>query len=467
MPPNFGTSGLRGLVTELTSDLVRDHVRAFLAVCDTGTGVCVGWDLRPSSPRLRDDVVAALSAAGVPVTLLGALPTPALALYAQEAGAGAIMITGSHIPADRNGLKFYTTAGEITKTDEVGITAQLDARAPLSAPAAPVTDRADAAAEGYRTRYTTAFGPEALRGMRIGVYQHSSVARDLLGAVLSELGADVVPLDRSDDFVPVDTEAVAPETRARFQHWTTQNALNALVSTDGDGDRPMVSDETGTLLPGDVLGPLTARLLGATQLCTPVSSNTLVDSLPEIAAVHRTRIGSPYVIDAMQAILDADPQASVVGYEANGGVLLGFTATLPHGPLSPLMTRDSLLPILATLALARAQGLTLSHLRGTLPARFTATDRLIGIDTARSRALIERLESDPSARRALLVPQEPEMQLDLTDGLRVTFASGNLVHLRPSGNAPELRCYVEADAQETAHSLLAAQLAQLRRHLDD
>ena len=121
MPPKFGTSGLRGLVTEMTPDLVGAHVQAFIRACPVGTGLFVGRDLRPSSPAIAGMVADAARAAGLVVTNCGDVPTPALALAAMEAGAGAVMITGSHIPADRNGLKFYTPLGEITKEHEAAI----------------------------------------------------------------------------------------------------------------------------------------------------------------------------------------------------------------------------------------------------------------------------------------------------------------------------------------------------------
>ena len=61
----------------------------------------------------------------------------------------------------------------------------------------------------WRARY--AGMPVSLRGLRIGVYQHSSVARDVLVRILQRLGVDVVPLGRAETFVPVDTEALRPE----------------------------------------------------------------------------------------------------------------------------------------------------------------------------------------------------------------------------------------------------------------
>ena len=76
MPPKFGTSGLRGLVTELTPDLVSDHVRAFLSACDTGAALHVGHDLRDSSPALARVVADTAVTLGHDVVVCGAVPTP-------------------------------------------------------------------------------------------------------------------------------------------------------------------------------------------------------------------------------------------------------------------------------------------------------------------------------------------------------------------------------------------------------
>src|SRR5690606_1961229 len=119
---------------------------------------------------------------------------------------------------------------------------------------------------------------------------------------------------------------------------------------DGDGDRPMVADGAGRIVAGDLLGPLCARMLGAQEIVTPVSSNTCVTLMPGFSQVHLTRIGSPHVIAAMEARAAARPGIRIAGYEANGGFLLGFAARGPAGPLAPLMTRDSVLPIVAPLA---------------------------------------------------------------------------------------------------------------------
>lgn len=445
MPPKFGTSGLRGLVTELTTDCVARHVQAFLASCPAGAGVYIGHDLRDSSPRLAQEVADAARKCGAAVTHCGAVPTPALALAAGSAEAAAVMITGSHIPADRNGLKFYTPSGEITKDDEQGILSRLDQ--PLRDDAGPAPSQNDTAHAAYLDRYATAFA-NALSGMTIGVYAHSAVGRDHIGTLLQDLGATVVELGRADHFVPVDTEAVSPETRAQLRDWALTQPLDAIVSTDADGDRPLLADELGQVVPGDVLGQITAQGLGATHVVTPVSSNTSVEASGAFQQVVRTKIGSPFVIAAMEAA-----QGLVAGYEANGGFLLGFDAAGPTGPLPALMTRDALLPLLATLHAGRETGI--ASLVAGRQTRFTAADRIQDVPTEQTQALIQKMTESTVERDAFLAPLKAQcVAVELTDGLRMTLSDTRILHLRPSGNAPELRIYIEADQPSKADKLL-------------
>ena len=190
MALRFGTSGLRGLVTEMTPEAVAQYTHAFLTACDSGAVLCVGQDLRPSSPRIADNVIAAARQAGMRVINCGPVPTPALALAAQAHGGGAVMVTGSHIPADRNGLKFYTPKGEITKADEARLLLAVGAVGSVEVSGAE--GFSGAAAVAYVTRYIDFFGPGALAGVRVGLWEHSSAARDVLGLVL--MGQDLVTM---------------------------------------------------------------------------------------------------------------------------------------------------------------------------------------------------------------------------------------------------------------------------------
>ena len=450
MPPSFGTSGLRGLVTDLTDELVSDYVHAFLTtLCGCNT-IYVGRDLRQSSPEIAKTICLVAERAGVDVVDCGAIGTPALALSAMKAGAAAIMVTGSHIPADRNGLKFYRPDGEISKTDEVEISKAYASRTRHTGTTGSYTVNTDAELF-YITRYIRAFGNSALSGLRLGVYRHSSVARDTMETILKALGAKIVPLANSDTFIPVDTEAVDPQTRTQFATWCRDHELDAVVSTDGDADRPMLTDATGKVVLGDVLGVLSARVLKAKAVVTPVSSNDMVRRLSDFDAVHLSRIGSPFVIAGMDAMRLAHPD--VVGFEANGGFLLGFEALI-EGPLPPLITRDSMLPIIAPLYAAKSSKQSLSQLVADLPPCFTSADRIQNIDRTKAVTFLSRLVENKPERAAFFRPFGKIETIDLTDGLRVNFATGDVIHLRPSGNAPEFRIYTQSDSEARAQEVM-------------
>lgn len=463
----FGTSGARGLVSELTDEVCFAYTLAFLRAIGVRPGgqVALGTDLRPSSPRIAAACAAAIHHAGLVPAYHGCLPTPALAYFAGQQGMPAIMVTGSHIPFDRNGIKFYRAEGEISKADEAAILSA-DVPFPAALPSAPLPPADPAAGEAYLQRYVDFFPAGALAGMRLGFYQHSSVARDLLTGLLRRLGAEVVALGRTDDFVPIDTEAVAEEDVRRAQGWAAEQRFDALISTDGDADRPLLGDEQGCWLRGDVVGILCARLLGAAAVAAPVSCNTALEACGAFSRVLRTRIGSPYVIAGM-ADLAAQGHAPVVGFEANGGFLVGSPVVSAGRSLSALPTRDAVLPIITLLVEARQRGVPLSALAAELPPRYTASDRLQDYAPERSRALLARLAAAPAAQVALLGPLcGTPVGKDETDGLRLTFASGEIIHLRPSGNAPELRCYAEAATAQRADRLVAETLQRIRGEAD-
>ena len=103
----------------------------------------------------------------------------------------------------------------------------------------------------------------------------------------------------------------------------------------------------------------------------------------------------------------------------------------------------------------------MSDLVASLPPRFTASDRLKNFATDKSREILARFSSGNDAadraalERALGAISGQVAALDRTDGLRMTFTNDEIIHLRPSGNAPEFRCYSEADTEERAREINA------------
>ncbi|EHH0795671.1 phosphomannomutase [Vibrio vulnificus] len=456
----FGTSGARGLVTQFTPDVCASFAHAFLQGLSGRFAfkqVAVAIDNRPSSPVMAQACIAAIQAQGLEAIYYGVIPTPALAYSAMQDEIPCIMVTGSHIPFDRNGLKFYRPDGEITKIDEqVILTAQVEFSLPQELPSLVVNT---CAAELYIERYTALFDYDLLAGKRIGIYEHSSAGRDLYQSLFTALGAEVISLERSDEFVPIDTEAVSEADKLKARAWSQQYQLDAIFSTDGDGDRPLVADEHGEWLRGDILGVLCAQAMNMQALAVPVSCNTVIESIPKFSHVSRTRIGSPYVIAEFAEL--AKQYDAISGFEANGGYLLGSDVKINGKALKALPTRDAVLPFIMLLSTAKESGI--AALVEALPKRYTHSDRIQNFATEKSVAIVQagtqnaQTLSDQVGFTGLTVAA-----VDTTDGLRITLSDNSVFHLRPSGNAPELRCYAEADSFKRAKALVDQVLEKIQ-----
>ena len=278
----FGTSGRRGKVVDLTQLEVYINALAelqYLQSIDASEGGIVrgqefffARDLRPGSDgfvpefegrgEIAQAIVAALRDAGMRPINLGAIPTPALTCYALACGKGSIMVTGSHIPFDRHGYKTNTSKGELLKQQEAPIHEQVrkvrqslyDQRrdqSPFDEHGFFKTGHQDLPTEQHEARaawigrFTSFFTGTSLEGKRLLVYQHSAVGRDLLVEVLQRMGAEVIAAGRSDTFVPIDTENIGGPQLAAIQALADEatakhGSLDAIVSTDGDSDRPLV-----------------------------------------------------------------------------------------------------------------------------------------------------------------------------------------------------------------------------------
>ncbi len=321
----FGTSGRRGEVVHLTQLEIYSNalgeLRYLQSLAGTEGGIRLGeefyfaYDLRPSSPAIARAIVAAALSAGMKPVNCGRIPTPALACYALSRERGSMMITGSHIPFDRNGYKTYTSSGELLKEHEgpinesVGrVRAELYAEAFADSPfdqwgrlknVGELPTEIEDARAGYIGRYTQFFGGRTLNGTRILVYQHSAVGRDLLVEILNLLGAETIPAGREETFVPIDTENIDAATLGTIQNLVdAAGAVDAVVSTDGDSDRPLICGVDGAgsarFYGGDLVGMIAAEYLGADAVVVPVSCNDAIDRCNLAAVVEpKTRIGSP------------------------------------------------------------------------------------------------------------------------------------------------------------------------------
>jgi phosphomannomutase len=536
----FGTSGLRGLVSDITDLEAYINTRGFLEYLfemnevENGQAVCIAGDLRPSTDSAQRSIMRAVARAvedtGLMVENLGKIPTPALAYYAIGRGRPSIMITGSHIPFDRNGIKFNKSSGEVLKEDEPGIltvVARVRRREYIrpadeslfqddgmfkrgsSRPLPPVVQNARRA---YIERYLDFCPPDGLAGKRIVVFEHSAVGRDLVVDLLRKLGAEVHPVGRSDEFIAIDTEDITEERLGQLQQIADQvsrdhGAVDALVSTDGDSDRPLLCgiDSQGKVrfFGGDLLGIVVAEYLQADSVSVPISANDAVDRqmARRGVTVTKTKIGSPHVIAAMRSAHAAGKHRVIVGWEANGGFLTGSTIRSERGTtLEALPTRDAALPLLAALYAAVERNCSLVELFAQLPPRFSKAGLIDQFPQETSLALVRRFSpsdlhivqvdfdgdsvtvlrsdglrqpaSEAVAKEQHAIGQELEtffhrqlgfdqiVRINTLDGVRIYFQSGDIAHIRPSGNAPQLRIYAVADTQARANQIVNAALRE-------
>lgn len=513
----FGTSGRRGLVADLSQLEIYVNVTGelrYLQTLDKSAGgiregefFYIGTDLRPSSTRFVEEqsgrgalaqaVIRAVSDAGMKPVFLGAIPTPALTAYALERKCGSIMVTGSHIPFDRNGYKTNTSVGELLKEHEGPIAGSVaktrEALYSASFENSPfdengrlkngATDlpKPQGDAEGeYIRRYTEFFGSDALKGLRVVVYEHSAVGRDILRKILEQLGAQVIPAGRSEQFVPIDTENIDAEQLNLIQGLADEAAakhgrIDAVVSVDGDSDRPLLLgvDAAGKVVffGGDLLGMVVAEYLNADAVVVPISCNDAIDRGPLKAKLEgKTRIGSPFVIAGIEAA-KAKGKKVICGWEANGGFLLGSDLQRGGKTLKALETRDALLPIVGVLSCAREKGASVGEIFDALPKRYSRAALLKNFPRPVAAKIVAKFSpADPAIKDVEFTSQTgADLQaffdariarMNYLDGVRITFENGEVVHVRPSGNADELRVYAVADSRERAEEIAALAIAE-------
>jgi len=346
------------------------------------------------------------------------------------------------------------------------------------------------------------------RAMQTGkVWATSNVQKD------PRLPSSWLPAGRSETFIPIDTENVTDEQLNRLEEFAVAaeaggKPLHAIVSTDGDSDRPLVTavlpaaeakpgGRRVRFLPGDLLGLVVAEYLSADAAAVPISANDAVERRMRERGVllQKTKIGSPYVISGIDELRSAGTYARIVGWEANGGFLTGSDIALAKAKLAALPTRDSTLPILANLFAAASQGITLSALWDRLPARFGRAGLIDNFPAAVSLVILAKLipagdaielefdgaqqvsdrsRADATPTPLAAGPAEDWRQLKATlssfftpalgfddivrinvlDGVRIYFNNGDVAHIRPSGNAPQLRIYANSDSQARADQIV-------------
>jgi phosphoglucosamine mutase len=334
----FGTDGVRGVANrELTPELALKIGRATASVLRDGDPqrpVLVGRDTRLSGTMLEAALVAGITSVGRDATSLGIVPTPAVAYITRATrGAAGVMISASHNPIDDNGIKIFGSDGfKLSDELEDRIEALLDSndlRRPTGRNVGIARLAQNLARHYYRALYDGAGDLSALHVVVDGGY---GAAYAIVPYALRKLGAQVTELNCSPDGAQINVACGATDLRP------VQAAVRARIAAgerrvvgvafDGDADRALFVDETGSVATGDhvlfALGrsmQLRGELLGNAIVAT-VMSNAGFERALQAHGIEliRATVGDRYVLEAMRAggyTLGGEQSGHVIDFRHN------------------------------------------------------------------------------------------------------------------------------------------------------
>ena len=430
MKKYFGTDGIRGTVGEspITPDFMLKLGWAAGRVLggDQGGKVLIGKDTRISGYMFESAFEAGLSAAGVDTLLLGPLPTPAVSYLTRTFSAQAgIVISASHNPFQDNGIKFFGPNGK-KLDDELELAIEAMVAQPLQTVAPDKLGKArrvnDAIGRYIEFSKSTYTADESLRGLRIVLDCAHGAGYQVGPQVFRELGAEVITLGDAPDGLNINREVGSTHPKA-LQEAVKAHRADLGIALDGDADRVVMVDHSGSIIDGDQILYIIAMHLQSQSRLNGGVVGTLMSNLGlelQLAKHNipfaRANVGDRYVVADMSRL------GWSLGGESSGHVVCGHATG----------TGDGIVTALQVVAAMRAANATLSELASDL-ALYPQT--LINVRVAQKVDVSQNAEI-----QAAVVQAEADMG-----------ARGRVL-LRPSGTEPLIRVMVEADDAELAQS---------------
>ena len=452
MPRLFGTDGVRGLANGLvTAELALDLAVSAAHILGHPDGsspsdhpsgrrptAVVGRDPRASGEFLESAVVAGLASAGVDVLRLGVLPTPAVAFLTELTGADfGIMLSASHNPMPDNGIKFFARGGhKLEDSLEDSIEAHLGSvwDRPVGSAVGRVTDLPDPV-ERY-VEYLQKAAPASLAGLRLVLDCAEGAASVVAPQVFVALGADVVAIHASPDGLNIN-DGCGSTQLGPLRAAVLAERADAGFAFDGDADRVLAVDSSGTDVDGDqMLAILALSMHAAGQLPGDRVVATVMSNLGFTLAMRRagiavvlTDVGDRYVLEAMRT------HAASLGGEQSGHLILSDHATTGDGVLAALRVAGDM----------AATGRSLAELAGVVTRLPQVLVNVAGVDKSRASSDL------------VLVAAVNEASAELGETGRVL--------LRPSGTEALVRVMVEAASRDQASAVAERLAAVVRRQL--
>jgi phosphoglucosamine mutase len=417
----FGTDGVRGVVgVDLTEQLVQKLGSAFASWVD-GADVLVGRDTRASGHDLETALAAGLTGAGSNVVRGGVLPTPAVALLAEDGGA---VISASHNPAEYNGVKLFRGGWKLTDAEEEAIEALVEAHDGASGRHG-VAREEPGLGERYVDLVCDRFGGP-LQGLRVVVDCANGAMYRVAPAVFKRLGATVIVVGDRPDGNNINDGCGATDLRL-LARVVPEEGAHLGVAFDGDGDRLLAVDAGGNEVDGDQIVAALAEHLGVDLVAVTQMTNLGFHRLMGERGVRvlTTEVGDRYVLEALRA------NGGVLGGEQSGHVIY----------LEGHVTGDGLA---AALLLCRAV-----------------------VEQERPLADLAAFERFPQAKENVPVRSKelPASILEEAERINAELGDRGRVLVRPSGTEPVVRVLAEAETAPEAERLCGTIVPLVQREL--
>jgi phosphoglucosamine mutase len=468
----FGTDGMRGVANlePMTSEMALKLGRALASVLHEpaedlagapaghktpspaklrgGDGrhrykILIGKDTRLSGYMLETALASGICSMGADVLQVGPLPTPGVAYLTRSMRADAgVVISASHNPFQDNGIKFFSYDGfklpdeTEARMEEMIFSGETERRRPTAGEIGKAF-RIDDAVGRYVVCLKNSFPRHlTLEGMKIVVDCAHGAAYRVAPAVLTELGAEVIPIGVQPDGENINQDCGSLYPEAARQALLEHGADLAL-SLDGDADRAIFVDERGETVDGDQVLAICAKemndkgtLKGGTVVATVMSNLGLELALKEMGVkLKRAQVGDRYVVEEM------------VGGGFNlGGEQSGHLLFLDHNT-----TGDGCLTALQLLAVIVERGRTLGQLKKIM-TRLPQVLLNVKVKEKKDLASLPRL-----GRKIAAVEKE-------------LGARGRLL-VRYSGTEPLARVMLEGENEERIRRMAEEIAEEIRKEL--
>ncbi|ELY55548.1 phosphoglucosamine mutase [Natronolimnohabitans innermongolicus] len=444
----FGSSGTRGVANE---ELTPEFVLRVAKAAGTAWGVDrvgIARDTRYTGRMLADAAASGLASTGTDVDRLGIVPTPGAQAYAEREGVPVMVVTASHNPPQYNGVKLVGADGiELAITDLESIEEVLLSEQSAVAPW-DETGRVreiDGVRRAYVDELLAAADRETIADAELTVALDPGHGAGALTSpeFFRELGCRVVTVNgQADGHFPGRDPEPVPDNLADLGELVRATDADVGIAHDGDADRAIFYDETGTYVEGDAaLAALAAAELeaGDTTVSAVNVSQRLVDVVGDVGAdLELTPIGSTNIITRIEELEENGERVPIAG-EGNGGIFFP----------SYRLTRDGAFTAARFLELVAER--PASEIVAPYDGYANVRHNVEYESTAERDAML-----DAAANHA----QEADAELNTRDGYRLDYGDA-WVLARPSGTEPLVRIYAEARNEARASELADEMLETL------